>query len=91
MRVRTEVVALRDVPAGTPVGYGAISMDMSMIDVTDLPGVVMRDEAVVLGSQEGPLGKDFIGADEVAAHEGSISWEALTSISRRVPRFYRDP
>ena len=134
MRVRTEVVALRDVAEGTPVGYGAlwraprasriatipmgyadglprqlsnrghvlvrgkrapivgaISMDMSMIDVTDLPGVVMRDEAVVLGAQDGPLGKDFIGADEVATHEGSISWEVLTSISRRVPRFYRDP
>jgi alanine racemase len=64
---------------------------MSMIDVTDLPGVEVRDEAVVLGAQEGPLGRDFIGADEVAAHEGTISWEVLTSISRRVPRFYREP
>ena len=26
-----------------------------------------------------------------AAHTGSISWEVLTSISRRVPRFYREP
>ena len=70
---------------------GAISMDMSMIDVTDLPGVTLRDEAVVLGGQEGPLGKDYLGADELAAHEGTISWEVLTSISRRVPRFYREP
>ncbi|MGH7330170.1 MAG: alanine racemase, partial [Polyangiaceae bacterium] len=70
---------------------GAISMDMAMLDVTDLPGVSVRDEAVVLGSQEGVLGKDTISADEVATHAGTIAWEVLTSISRRVPRFYREP
>ncbi|MEO8874251.1 MAG: alanine racemase [Polyangiaceae bacterium] len=70
---------------------GAISMDMAMIDVTDLPGVSVRDEAVVLGAQDGVLGKDAISAEEVAAHAGTIPWEVLTSISRRVPRFYREP
>jgi alanine racemase len=66
-------------------------MDMSMIDVTDLPGVAVRDEAVVLGAQEGPLGKDAITVDEIAEQAGAISWEIVTSISRRVPRFYREP
>ncbi|MDB4944170.1 MAG: Alanine racemase [Labilithrix sp.] len=70
---------------------GAVSMDMSMIDVTDVPGSGLADEVVVLGSQEGALGKDAIGADEVAGHAGTIAWEILTSISRRVPRFYREP
>jgi alanine racemase len=70
---------------------GAVSMDMSMIDVTDIPGTSLRDEVVVLGAQEGVLGKDAITADEVAAHAGTIAWEVLTSISRRVPRFYREP
>ncbi len=70
---------------------GAVSMDMSMIDVTDIPGTSLRDEVVVLGAQEGPLGKDAILADEVAAHGGTIAWEVMTSISRRVPRFYREP
>ena len=70
---------------------GAISMDMSMIDVTDLPGVTLRDEVVVLGDQEGPLGRDAISADEVATGAGTIAWEVMTSISRRVPRFYREP
>jgi alanine racemase len=70
---------------------GAVSMDMSMIDVTDIPGTSLRDEVVVLGAQEGVLGKDAITADEVAAHGGTIAWEVLTSISRRVPRFYREP
>ena len=134
MRVRTELVSLRDVPAGGAVGYGgtwkaarasriatipmgyadglsrqlsnrghvlvrgarapivgAVSMDMAMIDVTDVPGASLRDEAVVLGAQEGPLGRDAIGADEIAAHAGTIPWEIMTSISRRVPRFYREP
>ena len=70
---------------------GAVSMDMSMIDVTDLPGASLRDEVVVLGAQDGPLGESVITADEIAAHMGSIPWEVLTSISRRVPRFYREP
>jgi alanine racemase len=70
---------------------GAVSMDMAMIDVTDIPGATLRDEVVLLGAQEGPLGRDAIGADEIAAHAGTIPWEVLTSISRRVPRFYREP
>jgi alanine racemase len=70
---------------------GAVSMDMSMIDVTDIPGTSLRDEVVVLGAQEGVHGKDAITADEVARHAGTIAWEVLTSISRRVPRFYREP
>jgi alanine racemase len=134
MRVRTEIVSLRDLPVGAPAGYGAlfrakretriatipmgyadglsraltnvghvlvrgkrapivgaVSMDMTMVDVTDVPGVELRDEAVVLGAQEGPLGKDAIGADEIASAIGTIPWEVLTAVSRRVPRFYREP
>jgi len=134
MRVRTEIVALRDVEAGAAVGYGAtwhaarptriatlpmgyadglsrhlgnrghvlvrgkrapivgaVSMDMTMVDVTDVDGASLRDEAVVLGPQEGPLGRDTIGADEIAGHADTIAWEVLTSVSRRVPRFYREP
>jgi alanine racemase len=70
---------------------GAVSMDMTMIDVTDVGGASLRDEVVLLGSQEGPLGRDAIGADEIAAHCGTIPWEVMTSVSRRVPRFYREP
>jgi alanine racemase len=134
MRVRTEIVSLRDLPEGAPVGYGArfrtarasriatipmgyadglsraltntghvlvrgkrapivgaVSMDMTMIDVTDVPGAQLRDEAVVLGAQVGPLGKDVISAAEIADAIGTIPWEVLTAVSRRVPRFYREP
>ena len=70
---------------------GNVSMDMTMIDVTDVPGASLRDEVVVLGPQQGPLGSDCITADEIANHADTISWEILTGISRRVPRFFREP
>jgi alanine racemase len=70
---------------------GAVSMDMAMVDVTAVEGAAPGDEVVVLGPQEGPLGRDAITAGEVAEHAGTIPWEVLTSISRRVPRFYREP
>jgi alanine racemase len=66
-------------------------MDMAMLDVTDVPDVRIGDECVVLGSQRGPAGEGSIFADEIARELGTIPWEVLTSISRRVPRFYREP
>jgi alanine racemase len=70
---------------------GTVSMDMTMIDVTDHPGVDSGDEVVVLGAQTGPLGAGEITASEIADLTETIPWDVLTSISRRVPRFYREP
>ena len=70
---------------------GVVSMDMAMVDVTEVPDVRVGDECVVLGAQKGPLGQDTISAEEIAAHRGTIPWEVLTDISRRVPRIYREP
>ncbi|MBK8251959.1 MAG: alanine racemase [Polyangiaceae bacterium] len=70
---------------------GTVSMDLTMLDVTDVPNAKVGDEIVWLGPQEGSLGKDVITADEIAEQTGRISWEVLTSVSRRVPRFYREP
>jgi alanine racemase len=70
---------------------GTVSMDLTMLDVTDIPNPRTGDEVVLLGPQEGPLGKDILTADEIAEKTGRISWEVLTSVSRRVPRFYREP
>lgn len=70
---------------------GTVSMDLTMIDVSEIPGAKLGDEAVFLGPQEGVLGKDVISVNEVAEHAETIAWEVLTSISRRVPRFYREP
>jgi alanine racemase len=69
---------------------GAVSMDMTSVDVTEIPGVALGDEVVVLGWQRGPLGEGTLTAEEIAQHAGTIAWEVLTGISRRVPRFYRE-
>lgn len=63
---------------------GRISMDLTMIDVTDIRGVTEGDEVVLLGRQ----GRENISADEMAGWAETISYEILTSISARVPRVY---
>jgi alanine racemase len=69
---------------------GTVSMDMITVDVTEVPGVSIGDEVVVMGSQKGRAGEDEITSSEIAAVQGTIPWEVLTQVSRRVPRFYRD-
>lgn len=65
---------------------GRVTMDMTMVDVTDIPGVEAGDEVVLIGTQ----GSAVITAHDVATWAGTISYEVLCAISRRVPRFYRD-
>ena len=63
---------------------GRVCMDMTMVDVTDLPDVRVGDEAVLIGRQ----GEEEISADEVAELQGTISYEILSRIGPRVPRVY---
>ena len=63
---------------------GRVCMDMTMLDVTDVPGVSEGDEVVLIGSQ----GKERITADDIAAKTGTIPYEVLCGISSRVPRVY---
>jgi alanine racemase len=122
---KTRVVSLRDVPAGTEIGYngtfvatepmrlalvaagyadgldrrlgnrfsflvrgerapivGRISMDQSVLDVTEIPGVAAGDEVVILGSQGGETITAFDHADAT----GTIPWEVFTRIGPRVQR-----
>jgi alanine racemase len=65
---------------------GRISMDLTMIDVTDIRGVSQGDEVVLLGRQGG----ETISADEMAGWAETISYEILTSISARVPRIQQN-
>ncbi len=69
---------------------GTISMDMTMVDVTQLPLVQMGDDVVFLGPQKGRTREDCITTIEMAEWTDSIPWEVLTNISRRMPRFYRE-
>lgn len=63
---------------------GNVSMDLTTFDVTDVPDVAVGDEAVLLGRQ----GDDEVTATEVAAAAGTVPYEVLCAVSRRVPRFY---
>lgn len=62
---------------------GQICMDQSLVDVTALRGRVKAgDEAVIIGRQ----GTEAVSADELADALGTINYEIVANISRRVPR-----
>ena len=61
---------------------GRICMDVTMVDVTEVEGVSMGDEVVLLGGQ----GEDAITAEEIAEKIGTISYEILCMVGKRVPR-----
>ena len=63
---------------------GVVAMDSLMADVTDVPGVGLEDELVLLGEQ----GEERITADDLAHTRTTISWEVLTSMAQRLPRVY---
>lgn len=124
---RTRVVCLREVAAGTPVGYGhtwraerasrlatlpvgyydgylraysnnaevliqgqrapvvgRVSMDYTVVDVTDVPGVEVGDVATLLGRDGG----EAITAEELARRRGTIPYEVTCAIGPRVRRVY---
>ncbi len=126
---KSRVVYLKDVPSGTPLGYGAafhtrrpsriatvpvgyadglsralsnrgfaivrdrrarlvgsISMDLSLLDVTDIPGVDIGDEVILMGNSE----HCSITALEIAQVLGTVPYEVLCSIGKRVPRIYTE-
>ena len=64
---------------------GSICMDQCMIDVTDIEGEIQTgDEVVLLGKQ----GNCEITAEELADHIGTIPYEVVCIIGKRVPRVY---
>jgi alanine racemase len=63
---------------------GQVSMDMCMIDLTEVPQASVGDEVVLIGIQGG----ERITADEMAARCGCIPYEVFCAISHRVPRRY---
>lgn len=63
---------------------GRISMDLTLVDVTGLPGVAVGDEAILLGSCDGLS----VDAREHAVLANSVLYEILCGISKRVARKY---
>jgi alanine racemase len=128
MSLRSRLVQVRDLPAGTgisygrtfqtrrpsrigvvPVGYGhgyswllsnrgqmllagrrvpivgRVTMDLTMIDVTDAPEANVGDEVVLFGEQDGAS----IPVEELAAWSETLAYEVMCTIGKRVPRLYR--
>jgi alanine racemase len=65
---------------------GAVCMDMLMIDVTDLPEDALGGAVTLIGRD----GTETITVDDVARWAGTVSYEILCGISKRVPRVLRD-
>jgi alanine racemase len=63
---------------------GRVCMDMTLVDVGNAP-VKVGDEVTLIGRQ----GKEYISADEVARLAGTISYEIICGIGKRVPRVYQ--
>jgi alanine racemase len=63
---------------------GNVTMDLLMLNVGDAK-VEVGDEVTLIGEQNGQL----ISADEIANLEGTIAYEVVCSIGRRVPRIYK--
>lgn len=59
---------------------GNICMDVCMVDITDIEGVKEGDEVIVFN--------DELTISELAAKTGTIPYEILTSVSKRVKRVY---
>ena len=63
---------------------GSISMDLTLVDVTGIPGAAVGDEVILLGTCDG-LSVDAL---EHARLANSSPYEILCNISKRVPRRY---
>jgi alanine racemase len=128
MSWHSAVAAVREVPAGWPLGYGAgrraeragtigvvpvgyhdglpralgdraevlvagrrakvvgaISMDLTLVDISGIPGARVGAPVVIFGRSAAP-GGGSIAVEEVAGWAGSIAHEVLCRVSKRVPR-----
>ena len=83
MRDACALVGGRRVPI-----VGAVCMDMLMIDVTDVPQADAGLGAAV--TLIGRDGGEVITVDDLAGWAGTLSYEILCGISKRVPRILRD-
>lgn len=65
---------------------GRVSMDMTVVDLTDAPSAEVGDAVTVVGRDGG----EEITVEQVAAHANTISYEVLTGLTARLPRIAVD-
>jgi alanine racemase len=63
---------------------GRVCMDQFVVEVSDIAGVLRKDEVVLIGQQ----GNDRLSAEEVASWAETINYEVTTQLLPRVPRVY---
>ncbi len=63
---------------------GRVTMDLTMVDVTDVPGVEVGDEVVLFGEQ----GDATLDIQEVARGSETLPYEIMCTIGKRVTRIY---
>lgn len=63
---------------------GNVCMDQTLVDVTDIPDARMGDTVILMGRDKGVE----YDADAMAADLGTIGYEVICGISKRVQRFY---
>ncbi len=124
---KSRIIALKEVPAGMPLGYSAayvtqkasrvatipagyadglkrslsnrgrtivrdryapiignISMDLTLLDVTDIPEVAAGDEVILIGNSE----HCSITPAEISKLTQTVPYDVLCAVSKRVPRIY---
>ena len=64
---------------------GRVTMDQTIVDVSEVPDVRPGDEVVLIGSQGG----ETISLAEFSKWADTIPWETLCSVTKRVPRRYK--
>jgi alanine racemase len=62
-------------------------MNITMVDATDIPGVALEDEVVLLGSQ----GDEKITAEQMASWAQTINYEIVARADPYAPRHFADP
>jgi len=66
---------------------GRVSMDLTLIDVTDVPGVELQDQVTLLGWNRRHTDL-LIRAEDLARIAGTLSYEVTCGVGERVPRTY---
>lgn len=65
---------------------GRVTMDLTMVDATEIEDVAVGDEVILWGER----GTERIALDEVAAWAGTIPYDLLCSMGKRVVRVYME-
>lgn len=63
---------------------GRICMDQFMVDVSDIPQVKQNDDVTLMGRD----GYECIPAEEIAGFAGTLNYEIVCEVGKRIPRFY---